>query len=427
MKSELFQKIAVAALAVFALNACSKNDATPQQKAFSKGSIEDAIASGQTTPKEASEEMALAAEQLAQSANFSYAQRLAKLSLAVDPTNVRARLWNAILAPTMELKGIVTRLEPLAQKNPARYRQYLEEKAKIEKDVPVKSVRDFMLKGPKDVQSEEEIQATLSAITMRMDELRLTLKDLKNEELTIYRNPETVTDEDRWNESMKSCTASSENGTITVHGCDLTRAYQVKLNGADFMVMQQAVAGYQLYIGLLNTYSVHGAIEAADKSRNSTEIMTRLYNDPKFGKIRDGRNLAVIPDVALDAVLAARSAVQLQRDLCAQQGQSTWSREGYLIGEGSCELPDNRFEAALQTIEMLAKGPADLFVNNKGRSTAVKVDLVGFTRRPLIDVRSLQPTPVRTPCGTRLEIGDKTLGGLFPQGDSGLLDANDCQ
>jgi hypothetical protein len=413
-KKKMKSQLVLSALVALALSGCA-NGGNPQTgKSFNIASIKAGIAAGTTTPQESAEEMALAAEQLAQSTNAVYALRLAKASLELDPSNVRAKFWSAALAPAMELKGFVTRLEPIAKATPRRYRGYLKFKNDIEQGTPVKAVRDFFLKGPKDIRSEDEIQDTISAVTLRMEELRQTLKSLKGEELTVYRNPETITDMEKWESAQRSCSASSENGTITLHGCDISAAYQVKLNGADFEVMQQAIAGYQVYIGAMNSYSFHGAINAAEMGKmNPANTLEVLLADPKFGTLRDGRNLAVIPEIAVDAALGARSAIQLQQELCAKQGGQTWTRPGYAFGSGSCELPDDGFEAALKTIEALAQGPANVVFHVDGQNKNVKMDIPAFTKAPPADVRTLRLSSN----GHCTSIGDKTLGGLFPNGD----------
>lgn len=430
MKPALFL---TAALSTLMLTACGQSKSEPQS--FNLGSIESGLTTGSftnsagqpTTREQSAEELALAAEQLAQSANFAYAARLADEALRVDSKNVRARFWKAVAGPMMELKGFATRLEPIAMKTPERAQIYKAAIVDLKAATTVKSVSDFIFQGPKDIQSEDEIQDTLSRVTLKMDELRKTVKSMKREELVIYRSPDSANDQD-FAGDIRGCTAhESASNVVTLENCDLSGTRQVRLNAADFEVIQQGVAAFQVYIGLINSYSLHGALDTFEKTKDQKiDMGIELLKDARFGTLRDSRTFAVLPELASDAVLAARAALKLQKQACASKA-GNWSRRGHLISEIGCEQPDDSVEAALQVLSMMKNGPVQLHVDNGAQTKTVSVDVVGFSKAPLKDLRSLRPTQFDS-CGNVTQITDPTVGGLFPNADfTTILPVESCR
>lgn len=432
MKMTLLKPTVLAASVLFALNmvACSEIKQSSMNKSFDLAGIQAGTSDGAESPKEEAEELALAAEQLAQSANFSYSLRLAKAALAVDPTNVRAKFWKATAGPIMQLKGLATRIEPLARKNNKNYRAYVQAKAELKAATPIKALNDFMFKGPKDIASEADIQETISRVTLKLDDLRKTLKEIRNEELTIYRTPESVKSSDMEQAAQATCSAKETTpNVITLENCDISKAYEVKLNSADFEAMQQAVAGMQIYVGVMNSYSLNGVIAASETAeQNGGDVFAKLVANPEFGKLRDGRTIAVLPEIASDAVLAIRSGLALQAELCGSKSEGSFTREGHLFSSGGCSMPENSIEGTLKVVDILTRGAVSIGFESNGKSESVAVDLVRFSKAPISDLRSVMPkTPVK--CGEAPVLQDPTFGGLFPNGDiSTILPTDsDCQ
>lgn len=408
--------LATAVLATLTLTACGANKPTSFNSSVDLASIRAGVENGSETPQEAAEEIALAAEQLAQSANFPYVANVANEALALDPNNSRAKFWKAVSGPIMQMKGLATRVEPLAKKNTARYRAYVSARDELKSSLPMKGLRDFAFKGKKDIESEVQIQETISRVTLKLDELRKTLKELRGQELTINMTPEMLEGDLSLEDAQKLCeVAHPSQDVYDFKNCDFSRKLEVKLNDADLEMIQQAVAGVQVYVGIMNSYSLEGVIAESEKD-SSEDPFARLVKNPKFGTLRDGRTLAVLPEIAADASLAIRSALALQAELCGNDTEGNWKREGYALSSGSCAMPESGVEVAMQTLELLSKQATPVAFMVNGVSKTATVDMVSFSKKPVQDLRTLIPTAVDA-CGNTTNIGDKTVAGLFPNGD----------
>lgn len=344
------------------------------------------------------EQMALAAEQLAQSSNFIYAEKLADQALKLEPTNIRAKFWKAAVAPAMELKGFMTRIEPLAHKSARNEREYDRALAQINAFAITKATHDFFFEGAKDITSEDEAQETISRAVLKLDELRKTMKELRGSNLVIYRNIESLSSNELLANQV-ACTAQEEQGEIKVQGCDPTRAQRVELNDADFQVLQQYVAGYEVLIGLTNSYDYNGLLSVPDGA-TWQQTVKQLWNDSKFGKLRDSRTLVLLPELAVDAYQAAKEGAALQKEICKHGGD--------------CVAPQFGLASTLRSFATIVHGPTPLTITDGAKP--VMVNVRALVEHPTTDARTFAPTKYDSK-GHVTELKDNTVGGLFPNGD----------
>lgn len=323
------------------------------------------------------------AEGLMTEETFEDAYAEASRALAQDPSNARARLWKAALAPAMELRGIYTRIAPLANRTRERQERYAEAVAQLKASHGPRFVA-FFTDGAFDITTERDAQEVVARVTARLDELRLTMKALRNQPMIIDGLPNART---------------------------------VQLNTADFDALQQMIAGYQVYVSILNSYDLTGAWTASETTahRSAQESVDLLLSNPKFGKLRDGRAFAVVPQLAKDAIVATRAALALQSELCPQGKPDPRNRPGTLFEEGLCIEAKDGFEATLKTIEAVASFNRLVVPLGEHRETHT-VSAPYFFSNPIQDLRTIAPTSYDA-CGQVRTIADTTLGGLFPDGE----------
>ncbi len=102
-----------------------------------------------------SESLALAGEKIAYGPNFMQAAELIDKALQLDPSNLRARVYKAALAPQMSFRGILSRIKPLVNQLTAEdMRQYQTFVASL----PTGAYRSFLLDGPEDIKTERDVQ-----------------------------------------------------------------------------------------------------------------------------------------------------------------------------------------------------------------------------------------------------------------------------
>lgn len=373
---------------------------------------------------EKAEKLAEAAEQLATPTGAVYADMIATEALSYDSKNVRARFWKAALGPAMEMRGIVNRVAPLAKTRNRWNKEYLKTVKYLKSKTPDKSVRDFMFDGPQDIKSEADIQETIARVTLKMDEFRQTLKDLKNEELVIQLNSEK-TKEGALNSAIETCFVKEVSPWVFQwENCELSTAFEVRLNRADFEAMQHVVAGYQIYVTALNAWDLSGVIqEAAETSgpRATEDVVASLIKNPAFGRIRQDHGLGVVPEMAKDLVVGVRYAMKMQSDLCPRGETSADNRAGYLFNSGFCVKADSALESRLRAVDLLLSGSSTIIPVKVGhKELTLTADAKALFNSPLANIRQLLPVK-KNHCGQVIGLGDGTVGGALPTGDLNLL------
>ena len=375
-----------------------------------------------TSEQEKSEELAQAAERLVTPTSFMYAYAVSKSALAIDSKNVRARVWAAVLAPTMEMKGILTRIEPLVKTHPARYTEYKKFVADIKSKNPEKSVTEFLFSGPADIKTEADAQEVIARVAARWDEMRKTFADLKNEEISIYVNDEHFKKRSL-EEAFKACPVIRVSETRYDLGeCNVADAYERKLNRADFEMLQQMAAGMQVYLTVANAWDLSGLYSKSSKfsrerHRGVKATLDLLLENKQFGTLRPKHALGVIPDLAKDAVLGVRYAIEMQDSLCPTGQEVKENRPGYVFQNGLCIDDGDSVKKTLAAIELMLNGTPAVIVGERfGKPVATVVNGTKFFTEPVRDARQLMPMEVDA-CDNVTKLGDGTLGGSFPTGD----------
>ena len=178
---------AVAILGLAILSACSSRDNDNVGSEQAPRSTEDIINNANLSAKEKAEKLARAGEELVQGNHFAfmYADEIFETALMFDEDNLRAQVYRALLAPSMNMRGIVTRIRPLAAKNP-KYKKNLETAIKeIQQEYP-KSLSNFLLDGLQDIKTEAHAQAYADSMIKVYNQSREFFKKNRDKKLTLY-------------------------------------------------------------------------------------------------------------------------------------------------------------------------------------------------------------------------------------------------
>jgi hypothetical protein len=395
---------------VFLLSACGSGS---PEKTHQRVDVSRIAANSALSPTEKSEELAQAAERLATVQAFMYADAVAKSALVLDPKNLRARIWRAALGPLMEMRGVLTRIEPFVKTEPSQYAGYIEFITRFKTKNPERAMTDFLLDGPADIHNEREVQNMLDQVTMKYDELRRLMNEIKSQEISIYINDDAFK-RASLGKAMDHCIVrQSQNGVYDLEDCDLSKAYEHRLNTADFEAIQQVAAGVQTYLSVLNAWDLTGVYSKSKrwKFRTVAENLKMVLKNPQFGILRNQNSLGQIPTLLKDAVIGARYALSMQETICPTG--NPWSyenRPGYLFEKGFCANSTDRVSRTLIAVEtMLAGQPAAIFTGDQ----TIIVDGLKFFAKPIQDLHSVAPVETNQ-CGEITGLADGTLGGVFP-------------
>ena len=421
----LSQKLVLAsALAgTMLVSACapsSKN--TPGVESESSVNVAALRADSSLTSEQKAERMAEAAERLLTPTSFMYSHDVAELALSFDPTNRKARLLKAFLAPTMELQGLYGRIEPLMKTQPDQYVEYAKGVAQLRRMNPESSLTRFILDGPADIATEREFQEVVARFTNKLNEFRLVLKELKSgPEISLYINDEAFK-KASLEEAIKECWINQPQPMVfDFSKCKLSKIYERRMNRADLEAVQQMVGGYQVYFTLINGYDLSGVYSKSDRMGHDGEAnLELLLEDRNFATLRSEHGFGVIPELASDALLGVKYAISMQAKLCKEGRPSKKNRPGYLMNEGFCIRLDNEMNDTLSKVEQMLQGPLDIVLNAGGNSVTSRIHPTAFLAQPIQDARSLMPY-TKNACGHVTSIADASLGGLFPNKDVNTL------
>lgn len=416
MKTMNLKPMAMSLLLALSLSACG-----PQKNKDSEKSNREVKISGSMN----AEELADAAEQLVTPYTFMLADSTAKAALDKDPKNEKAKVVRAIVAPLMAFKGIATRLKPAV-------REYgnIKEWERGVKGIPNSPAKKFLLAGNEDIKTVADMQNWIDEVKDGFGKLRKAMKEYPNQELTIYVNPylsqETLESKAQENCKVIERTVPNSDEKTVEFECDYEEAFQVKLNLADYMVVGQAAAGYELFLGLYNTFSLSGLETITDngQERSAEDLLAQF---PELGKIRNKQNIRFIKEYGTDLISSVRWAQKYQRQLCPRGEGAEKQRPGYLAESGICVNISKEGEQNLQLVSNLLKQvvQVDIPVGEQTRKTTV--NLAGFLENPVSDLRILMPES-KDACGNPASFKDKTFGGLLPNGDvDQLITKADCE
>jgi hypothetical protein len=401
------------------LNACTGNKDSAVYSTVSAS----AILGSPSTPAEKAEEIAKKAEFLMTKQGFLQAADMVDLALKQDPTNFRAQLMKAMLGPVLEMKGMNVRVKPLFEKDKNLLELY---KSEIEKDKakPTSAFKDFLYDGKPDITTEEQLQASMDTFTEKLDELRVFLRNVKVPEIKMRANTALISDLN--SRFAQACeikeTAEYEYELKCPPSAD---RYDVILNQADFAQWRDYIATQEIQFAVYGSYDMSGlfesvAVESSEDAPTMQKITDRLFQNPKFGKLRPNQKMARIKEFMMDYTSGLRSAMKDQTTLCPGGYPSPKNRPGKVYNTGIC-APSYYFTPFVEKIELLTSGKVNRYAAGP-MVTGQSVDILPMKvlEAPVADLRSYGALKF-TKCGDLDSAGDAVFGGVFPNADANVV------
>lgn len=408
-----------------ALSACGQSGVSNTSFAGSMGRPDvqvvdiNTISANSASKELAAEEIALVAESLLRANTFIQANALAREALSLNQFNIRAQFVDKITQPQLELKGIYKRVLPIVSTRPAKLKEYTAFIAAVEKELK-KSDRTFndpdtlkfyLANGQPQLKSESEFQDVAEKYVERIDELRSWLKANRKQPLTVNRYMERA--------EAPICRAKETSPKVwELTNCQtLVEKMTAKLNVADFEMLRQNVAGAQVYIAALTMYSVDGLYKNVGKISSGERALHVLSGIHGFGKLRNNKLAALLPEVAQDAIVGVRLAVKHHKTLCPNGALVDGSRKGMLFHGGICVETTSLVDRVLGVAEQMIQGKVvTTTFNIRNEPVEVTMDFQSFKQNPPKDIRELGPAGYNA-CGDLEMLGNGTAGGLFPKGE----------
>lgn len=399
MKSNLM-KIVMLALACQFTMSCAK----PEEKSSQDKVIITA------TDKMTSEELVNSAEQLLGPTTFMLSYRLSKMALEKDPTNVKAEFYTKLLARFEAFRGMYVRMMPLLS---------ADRKLKVESDMknlPESPLKTFLTdrKGGTDLQNIEDVQAVYGQYLKSLSEFYQFLKDKQDSQFNIYLNPMLFAQEIR-SELEKNCSLVEDSASKLVVECNASGVATKKLNIADMIALRQIAAGEMLYGIFLNSYSLAGSIEFAEAHKNqkltTQQTVSGLLLNSRFGVLTKHSLMPQLSKIGSDMGAALDWAMKYQDNVCSPNANSSDKRPGYLFKKGFCVTDQDAANRALILLKSALGGVTTIELKSPPAAT-VRIDAFAWSRSPIQDLRSVEPTEYSAD-GVVRGVKDDTLGGIF--------------
>lgn len=383
----------------------------------------DAIEKSSLSRPDAAEEIAKGAEQLFHAKKFSQADLVASDALRIDPSNFRAALIKAILLPLLLQKGILTRIQPLVERSPVLKKEWNKTVEKYRAN-PDYKLNSYYLDGVPDISTEKELQRFMDLLIEAIEKLRLFLRDNRKAEIIITSSPLIISDaNERY--AYRCKLIESANRSYDLVCPPSSSRHQVSLNRAEFESLQAEVAFLELYFILPNSYDLSGSVDSLSGISEITPSDTQKIADHiiahiEFGSLRIPNSLSKARGWGLDIINSLIWANENQSVICKSGNEDRDNRPGFLFNKGICffgsvvkELLDVS-EKAVKTDNSPIDVPLKFFDDEKYGQ--IKMNIFAPYENPMESLKQLAPLKFNK-CGKMVDLQDKTLAGVFPNGD----------
>jgi len=416
-----------------------------------------------------------AGEQLFTPQAFFLSDPIFKAALEKDPSNKKAQLYNNMLKPMMNLKGILGRVEPLMKKDDreyAKYKKQLDERSfAISRRGDNNKVwwgsylpSEFLSDAtnlPK-ISTEKELQDFFKSQIAVYNDLRMFLNRNINLEADLSLSDQWL--KERADNRSVICRYTRISDFSVQVDCEENNNFMnVKIDRGEMEAFKAGAAGMQIYqiinsaYDITNTQSLAMQLRSRDHLTQQHKIETISSDNDKIGTLQDDNQLAEILNLGKDGMIGARWVRQNHIKLCpginegTAYGQRTGGtkkdilrREGFLFDEGICwdqMEPRHDYQKLGQifdTIDMALKGqvveirahekvgtmhhndlgiPTGVTYHTPGNKISADVKPSIALSNPVKDLREIKPKSYND-CGNVLSFEDNTLGGVFINGDA---------
>ena len=405
------------------------------------------ILSSEQSNHEKAEEIALAAESLLGAESYKESYALALQALNLDAQNLRATFIKATVAPFLVIKGIFTRVTPLAQKSEKLLKKLETKLEELRLKATTSKFHQFLLDGIPDIDSEEKLQLVLDDLIAALEQLRAFAKYSKSQTLTmksnalisnqVLENYVNLCEVKIIEEKMKYELICPENQLLS----------DVKFNRADFELIQHYAAGKIADLSLLSAYDLTGSVSVHyEKTKDLGTITTnqqvyeKLLSNKRFGTLKNAAYLTKIKDLGLDAMLSLLGARGNQNEVCPTgDGRSSKNRVGMFFSKGFCMDAWSQSETINTVTNILSGGYYSAYLKNEynnnnyynnnyynnnyynnnynNNSSTITMLPLQLFNQPLSDIRSLGLMQFDN-CGHLVSVEEVTMGGTFPSKDA---------
>ncbi|MCB0385999.1 MAG: hypothetical protein KDD43_11450, partial [Bdellovibrionales bacterium] len=295
--------------------------------------LNPALKSTSSSKKAKAERLALSAEKLVTPIGFMYAYRVFTKALEIDPNNGRARFYQAFLRPAMELRGLITRVEPLVKRLDARaQKRFYDFRDKMAEG----GLKEFLLAGQPDISNEIESQNWVKGVYQAQTEFRQFLRENKDLVFDI-----TMNKTEQGNKVYERCAVIEvEPNVFQLPKCPYITELKKSINRADLEVFQQATAGLQIYFMMMTGYDYTGAIDTDQLQKkedwDSIQVNEYLKTLEGWGDLRKDHDFADFKGLGVDLLGGIKWAYRLKKVLCPKGASNVDNRPGYLFDYGLC-------------------------------------------------------------------------------------------
>lgn len=413
---KITQTLLLCSSLTLALTACSPEQKTKEITKVTVNSQMDSIS------------LADAGEQLVAPHTIHLADRAFEMALEKDPTNGKAKFYRALLARFMVFEGILTRIQPYVKNHGTP--EQLAELEQAAKKIPNSPLKNFLLNpasGATPISNLSDLQTFLAEYRDSLQKLRKFVSQNQDIKLNLFVNPlimSSVISENMQN----ACQVVSE----TEFTCDNSEAATVKVNIADLLVLKQMAAGEILYHTIYTSYNV-GKIDSFIKENENKELapeaaIKALSEVEGFGELRKDQSLTSIRELGSDLGVAVKWALQYQKEICprAKDG-SLMARKNHLFSQGFCIEDASLVQKNLALLGAAMQGPIAVNIGEDSvRPVSKNLNIFAPLDKPVKNILSLAPATWNQQ-GMATSFKDKTLGGLFPDGDADDLLINSAK
>jgi hypothetical protein len=403
-------------------SACSRSSHDPARE-VSQISFAS-IANADLPPKEKAEELAKAAEQLLSAEGLIQANEFAVLALKEDPENLRAQFVKVLSNLYLTERGIYARIKPLAEKHPemiAAYNKSIEDLKEAEVKTP--GLTKFLFDGQPNIHTEADLQDYFDTTIQAIIDLRQFAIDHHDAEITIKNNGHLFKNLSTRFASACEIKTTAENEYELDCPPNATRFY-VTINPADFELIKMGTNWLILTFSIYNAYDLTGTVDVMknfpsfEREKKAQEVYDALLKSEKVGTLRANSRLKQIKGLGQDIVLTFQWAMANQTSLCPYGRDSKRNRTGTANPEGFCMGAG--YQPFIKIISDIFSGTAiNRTAARNGESYTAQVNWMGLFDNPISDLRKLGPWKYEG-CSVR-QVGDPTLGGIFPNGDANKL------
>jgi hypothetical protein len=378
------------------------------------------------------EKLVVMAEKLISPISFFFADEILNEALKADPNNFQAQFDKALIAPSMELRGFLRRIQERSY-----WLNYQSEIGIAQLEGAKGAFRDFLWEentGP-DLLTESDVQELAVRI---MEKNSLLIDLIKKHRRSIAHIVHPIVPD--FGSTISACeVVKLSPGTYKILPCPFSFSHELlKLNQGDMEALIQILHSVQLVTATTVSYDATGYFNYmnADSSgpiTNPQKSFAFLRALPgSFGQLKNSKLIRSHLGSLTEIYGSYRWLKSMQPYVC------TAKRHGFLLGQELLCLESKdaslkkRGGFSLEQLEKLfeigmtgAAGTLEFSQPKTGHITEKKISSTlinpfALLTKPVLDIKTLFPDKFDE-CKSAISYQDPTFGGTFPNGDAADL------